>query len=120
MSSTGWYKLCSKTAGDSCIILFCRRIDLYCTVLNYFVLFCRLSVLCGTVVHCSVGYKLVILTNSSLVGNLSLEADTTSLMLNNLTSGSIYSLRIAAVNRSQSIVLDVIPNLVDRQTVKVK
>ena len=41
-----------------------------------------------------------ILTNGSVVGNLSLEAGSTSLRLNNLTAASVYSLKIAAFNRS--------------------
>ena len=45
------------------------------------------------------GYKMEIFTDNSLVTNFTLEPAATSLMLNNITSGVIYSVRIAAFNR---------------------
>ena len=45
------------------------------------------------------GYKVEIFTNNSLVTNFTLEPTARSLMLNNITSDVIYSVRLAAFNR---------------------
>ncbi|XP_023345645.1 uncharacterized protein LOC111714717 [Eurytemora carolleeae] len=64
-----------------------------------------------------IGYKVEILTNGSQVGNLTLDPGSTSLMLNNLSSGYTYTLRIAAFNGagvgpySDEVTLKVEPSL---------
>ena len=45
------------------------------------------------------GYKVEIFTNNTLVTNFTLEPAATSLLLNNLTTGVIYTVRLAAFNR---------------------
>ena len=48
------------------------------------------------------GYKMEIFTNNTLVTNFTLEPSAQSLMLNNITSGVIYSVRLATFNRLES------------------
>ena len=45
------------------------------------------------------GYKVEIFTNKTLVTNFTLEPAATTLLLNNLTTGVIYTVRLAAFNR---------------------
>ena len=46
------------------------------------------------------GYKVEIFTNNSLVANFTLEPTASSLMLNNITTNVIYSVRLAVFNRA--------------------
>ena len=63
------------------------------------------------------GFKVEIFTNSSLVANFTLEPAASSLMLNNITTDVIYSVRLAMFNRagmgpfSSPVSLRVEPNL---------
>ena len=45
------------------------------------------------------GFKVEIFINSSLVTNFTLEPGSVSLILNNITTDVIYSVRLAAFNR---------------------
>ena len=45
------------------------------------------------------GFKVEIFTDSSLVTNFTLEPGAESLMLNNITTDVVYSVRLAAFNR---------------------
>ena len=45
------------------------------------------------------GYKVEIFTNNTLVTNFTLEPAATSLLLNNLTTGVIYTVSLAVFNR---------------------
>ena len=46
------------------------------------------------------GYKIEIFSNDSMVTNLTLEATATSLLLSNLTTAAIYTVRLAVFNRA--------------------
>ena len=69
------------------------------------------------------GYKVEIFTNNSLVANFTLEPSATSLMLNNITTDVIYSVRLAVFNRagmgpfSAPVSLRVEPSLVLQHSV---
>ena len=69
------------------------------------------------------GFKVEIFTNNSLVANFTLEPAASSLMLNNITTDVIYSVRLAMFNRagmgpfSFPVSLRVEPNLVYKHSV---
>ena len=69
------------------------------------------------------GYKVEIFTNNSLVANFTLEPSASSLMLNNITTDVIYSVRLAVFNRagmgpfSEPVSLRVEPSLVLQHSV---
>ena len=69
------------------------------------------------------GYKVEIFTNNSLVANFTLEPSASSLMLNNITTDVIYTVRLAVFNRagmgpfSEPVSLRVEPSLVLQHSV---
>ena len=69
------------------------------------------------------GYKVEIFTNNSLVANFTLEPSASSLMLNNITTDVVYSVRLAVFNRagmgpfSEPVSLRVEPSLVFQHSV---